>query len=57
MIQNFKEEEKASENALEEVIGILKDLPEERQAYLNGYAAGMAAEHRLQRAVTDQRSA
>lgn len=57
MIQNCEEREKMSENALEEVIGILKDLPEERQAYLNGYAAGMAAEHRLQRVVTDQRSA
>lgn len=57
MIQNCEEREKIGENALEEVIGILKDLPEERQAYLNGYAAGMAAEHRLQRIVTDQRSA
>ena len=57
MIQTREEKEQFNENALEEVISILKNLPEERQAYLNGYAAGMAAEHRLQQAVNDQRSA
>ena len=57
MIQTREEKERFNENALEEVISILKNLPEERQAYLNGYAAGMAAEHRLQQAVSDQRSA
>lgn len=57
MIQRCDEHEKTNEKTLEEVIGILKGLPEERQAYLNGYAAGMAAEHRLQQSANDQRSA
>ena len=46
--------EKNSENAVKEVIEILKDLPDERKAYLNGYAAGMNAERRLS---ADTRSA
>ena len=54
---NYAEQEKCNENTLEEVIGILKDLPEERQVYLNGYAAGMIAERRLQQPLNDQRSA
>ena len=37
----------ANEAAVKEVIEILKDLPDDRQAYLNGYAAGMNAERRL----------
>ena len=46
--------EKKNEVAAKEVIEILKDLPVERQAYLNGYAAGMNAERRLS---ADTRSA
>ena len=44
----------ANEAAVKEVIEILKDLPDDRQAYLNGYAAGMNAERRLS---ADNRSA
>ena len=36
-----------AEETVKEVIEILKDMPAERQAYLNGYAAGMSAEHKL----------
>ena len=43
-----------AKDAIKEVIDILKELPEERQAYLNGYAAGMNAERRLS---ADTRSA
>ena len=46
---------KYNEAAVKEVIDILKDMPEERQAYLNGYAAGMNAERRL--SESDQRTA
>lgn len=35
------------EETVKEVIEILKEMPAERQAYLNGYAAGMNAEHKL----------
>lgn len=43
--------ENFNEAAVKEVIDILKDMPEERQAYLNGYAAGMNAERRLSEAT------
>lgn len=38
---------KKNETAAKEVIEILKELPDERKAYLSGYAAGMNAERRL----------
>ena len=45
---------KKNETAAKEVIEILKALPDERKAYLSGYAAGMNAERRLS---ADTRSA
>lgn len=50
-------EPKRDNNAVIEVIELLKDMPEARQAYLSGIAAGMAAERRLSQADTDTRSA
>lgn len=41
------ERERTPEETAMEMIEILKDMPVERQAYLNGYAAGMNAEQKL----------
>lgn len=48
--------EKSIDATVAEMIDILKNLPEERKAYLNGYAAGMAAEKHLS-TTDDTRSA
>ena len=50
-MENF---ENKSEIVAKEMIEILKDLPDDRKAYLSGYAAGMNAERRLS---ADTRSA
>ena len=49
------EKDKNVRPEVKEMIEIMKDLPEERKVYLNGYAAGMLAEKRL--SATDDRSA
>ena len=48
-------QERTCEETVKEVVEILKELPKERQAYLNGYAAGMMIERKLaQTATTNQ---
>ena len=42
-----KEHSRTPEETAKEMIEILKNMPQERQAYLNGYAAGMNAERKL----------
>ena len=42
-----KQYARTQEETVKEMIEILKDMPVERQAYLNGYAAGMKAELKL----------
>ena len=37
----------SAENTLREMCEIFENMPEERQAYLNGYVAGMNAERAL----------
>ena len=44
------------DTAVKEMVDILKNLPEARQAYLNGVAAGMAAERRLSAAADTHRA-
>lgn len=42
-----KEHNRTPEETAKEMIEILKNMPQDRQAYLNGYAAGMNAERKL----------
>lgn len=42
-----KQYTRTPEETVKEMIKILKDMPAERQAYLDGYAAGMNAERKL----------
>lgn len=50
-------QERTVEETVREMVEILKEMPQERQAYLNGYAAGMNAERRLAQTTDDTRSA
>lgn len=57
MINNVEANERTKSDTVKELIDTLKELPEARQAYLNGVAAGMAAERRIALASADTRSA